>query len=117
MTNPIAGTVLADYPGREAIVTKTLWGQQMDTSVPEVEKAACTILEHLGQKLSDAEVDYESFNGLHNFLIRHDGTRFRVQFTDEALLRKSAYEIEEAIHKVVERLLCATSSRLFKTAA
>jgi len=70
-----------------------------------------------GQKLSDAEVDYESFNGLHNFLIRHDGTRFRVQFTDQALLRKSAYEIEEAIHKVVERVLCATSSRLFKTAA
>ena len=117
MTNPIAGTVLADYPGREAIVTKTLGGQQMDTSVPEVEKAACTILEHLGQKLSDAEVDYESFNGLHNFLIRHDGTRFRVQFTDQALLRKSAYESEEAIHKVVERVLCATSSRLFKTAA
>ena len=89
----------------------------MDTSVPKVEKAACTILEHLRHKLNNAEVDYESFNGLHNFLIRYDGTRFRVQFTDQALLRKSAYEIEEAIHKVVERVLCVTSSRLFKTAA
>src|SRR4051794_39628122 len=107
MTNPIAGTVLADYPGREAIVTKTLGGQQMDTSVPEVEKAACTILEHLGQKLSDAEVDYETFIGLHNSLIRHEGTRFRVQSTDKALRRKSEYEKEEPIHKVVERVLRA----------
>ena len=89
----------------------------MDATALQIVKAACTILEHLGQKLSDAEVDYENFNGLHNFLIRHDETRFRVQFTDQALLRKSAYEIEEAIHKVVERVLCATSSRLFKTAA
>ena len=89
----------------------------MDTIVLNVEKAACTILEHLGQKLSDAEIDYESFDGLHNFLIQHDGTRFRVQFTEQALLMKGPYEIEEAIHKVVERVLCATSSRLFKTAA
>ena len=89
----------------------------MDATALQVVKAACTILEHLGQKLSDAEVDYESFDGLHNFMIRHDGTRFRAQFTEQDLLRKTPSEIEEAIQKVVERVLCATSSRVFNTAA
>jgi hypothetical protein len=68
-------------------------GYQMDAAASGVERVACTILEHLRQKLSDAEIDYESFDGVHNFLIRHDRTRFRGQFTDQALLRKSPAEI------------------------
>ena len=82
----------------------------MDATAPQVDRVACTILEHLRQKLSDAEVDYESFDGVHNFLIRHDGTRFRVLFTEQAPLRKSPYAIEETIQKILERMLCATSS-------
>ena len=116
MTNSVDGMFLAHIPPKRVTI-RIPKGYQMDATAPGVESVACTILEHLRQKLSDAEIDYESFDGVHNFLIRHDGTRFRVQFTEQGLLRKSPYEIEEAIHKVVERVLCATSSRVFKTAA
>jgi hypothetical protein len=84
----------------------------MDSIARGVAAAACTILEHLGQTFRGAKVDYESLDGLHNFIIEQDGTRFRVQFNDQALLRKSSYEIEETIHKVVEQVLCATSPRV-----
>ena len=62
----------------------------MDRMTLGIEEAACRILERLGHKLSDAEVDYESFAGMHNFIINHAGTRFRVQFAEQTLLRKSA---------------------------
>ncbi len=39
----------------------------MDAIALGVEEAACLILEHLERRLSDAEVDYESFDDLHNF--------------------------------------------------
>ena len=71
----------------------------MDAIALGVEEAACLILEHLERKLSDAEVDYKSFDDLHNFIIKQDGTRFRVQFTEQALLRKNAHEIEKRCTK------------------
>ena len=77
----------------------------MDRMTLGIEEAACRILERLGHKLSDAEVDYETFAGMHNFIINHAGTRFRVQFAEQALRRKSVEDLEEAIHKVAERVL------------
>ena len=41
-------------------------------------ESACRILERPGHKLSDAEVDYEAFAGVHNFIINHAGIRFRI---------------------------------------
>ena len=76
-----------------------------------VEEIACVILERLGQKLSDAELDYESFAGVHNFIINHAGTRFRVQFTEQTLLGKSAEELEHTIHKVAEQVLSNSTLR------
>ena len=61
----------------------------MDRMTLGVEEAACRILERLAHKLSDAEVDYDTFAGTHNFIINHAGTRFRVQFAEQALRRKS----------------------------
>jgi hypothetical protein len=46
----------------------------MDRMTLGVEEAACRILERLGHKLTDAEVDYEAFDGMHNFIINHAGT-------------------------------------------
>jgi hypothetical protein len=83
----------------------------MNTMTLGVEEAACRILERLGQKISDAEVDYETFAGLHNFIIKLAGIRFKVQFAEETLLRKSIEELEETIHKVVERVLCKSAPR------
>ena len=62
-------------------------------------------MERLGHKLRDAELDYETFAGVHNFIIKHAGSRFRVQFAEQALRRKCAEHLEEAIHKVAERVL------------
>jgi hypothetical protein len=83
----------------------------MDRMTLGVEEAACRILERLGHKLSDAEVDYETFAGMHNFIINHAGTRFRVQFAEQALRRKSVEDLEEAIHKVAERVLSNSTLR------
>jgi hypothetical protein len=83
----------------------------MDRMALGVEEAACRILERLGDKLIDAEVDYESFSGVHNFIIKHAGTRFRVQFAEQALRRKSVEDLEEAIHKVAERVLSNSTLR------
>ena len=77
----------------------------MDRMTLGVEEAACRILERLGRKLTDAEVDYETFAGMHNFIINHAGTRFRVQFAEQMLRRKSVEDLEEAIHKVAEQVL------------
>jgi hypothetical protein len=83
----------------------------MDRMTLGVEEAACRILDRLGRKLGDAEVDYETFAGVHNFIINHAGTRFRVQFAEQALLRKNAEELEETIHKVAERVLSNSTLR------
>jgi hypothetical protein len=83
----------------------------MDRMTLGVDEAACRILERLGHKLTDAQVDYESFAGVHNFIINHAGTRFRVQFAEQALLRKSVEDLEEAIHKVAERVLSNSTVR------
>jgi len=83
----------------------------MDRMTLGVEEAACRILERLAHKLSDAEVDYDTFAGTHNFIINHAGTRFRVQFAEQALRRKSVEDLEEAIHKVAERVLSNSTLR------
>jgi hypothetical protein len=68
-------------------------------------KRRAEFLERLGHKLSDVEVDYEAFAGVHNFNINHGGTRFRVQFAEQTLRRKSVEDLEEAVHKASERVL------------
>jgi hypothetical protein len=76
-----------------------------------LEESACVILERLGQKLGDAELDYETLAGVHHFIITHAGTRFRVQFAEQTLLGKSAEELEHTIHKVAEQVLSNSTVR------
>jgi hypothetical protein len=83
----------------------------MDRMTLGVEEAACRILERLGRKLTDAEVDYETFAGMHNFIINHAGTRLRVQFDEQMLRKKSVEDLEEAIRKVAERVLSNSTLR------
>ena len=72
------------------------------------EEAACAILERLALQLSDATVDYECAGGVYHFMIAYAGTRFRVQFPEQVLLRKSLKDVEATVSKVVERVLCNT---------
>jgi hypothetical protein len=71
---------------------------------------ACRILEHLMDRLHGATVDYESSNEVHTFVIRYAGSRFKVQFREQWLLRRNGKEIEETIVQIVERI--CTQSRL-----
>ena len=64
------------------------------------------VFERLGLELSAAQMDYESFNGIHNFTITHAGTRFRIQFAEQTLLTRSMEQLEETICKIAERVLC-----------
>ena len=83
----------------------------MRTLALGVEEAACTILERLGDHFSDAEVDYESFAGLHSFIVKHAGIRFRLKFSEQTLLRTSVEQLEETIRRVTETVLRAPASR------
>ncbi len=71
---------------------------------------ARTVLQRLRHTLNDAKIGYESVEGVHSFLIQHGGTRFRVQFTERTLIKKSPLDIEAAINKVVESVLCVTDT-------
>ena len=54
-----------------------------------------------------ARKDYESFNGMHNFIITHAGTRFRIQFAEQALLTRSMEQLEQTICELLSEC-CAT---------
>ena len=64
------------------------------------------VFERLGRELAAAQLDYESFNGIHNFTITHAGTRFRIQFAEQTLLTGSMEQLEETTCKIAERVLC-----------
>ena len=51
-----------------------------------VEQVACTILERLGNVLSDVVLDYESFAGVHNFIINTAARGVEFSFPIERLL-------------------------------
>jgi len=80
--------------------------RQMEMTIAGAEQVACTIFERLGLELAGAQLDYESFNGIHNFTITHAGTRFRIQFAEQTLLTGSMEQLEETTCKIAERVLC-----------
>jgi hypothetical protein len=75
------------------------------------------ICERISEKLSGADVQWRYEAGIYFFTIDEAGTRFSTQFRAEYLLRKSDDDLEEEIHKIVERLLCETSQRPIRRAA
>ena len=78
----------------------------MKMTIAGAEQVACTIFERLRRELASAQLDYESFNGIHNFTITHAGTRFRIQFAEQTLLTGSMEQLEETTCKIAERVLC-----------
>ena len=79
----------------------------MEMTIAGAEQVACTIFERLGLELAGAQLDYESFNGIHNFIITHAGTRFRIQFAEQTLLTRSMEQLEETVCKIASEC-CAT---------
>jgi predicted DNA-binding protein (UPF0278 family) len=67
-------------------------------------ETACLILERLSSYLSDASVDYECLAGVHTFVIRRAGARFKVGLPEQMLLRKQISQLEELASQVVARV-------------
>jgi len=74
-------------------------------------KEVVRTVEHLCEKLSEAKVERKYQAGMYHFTIDDGVTRFSIQFTEQFLLRKSDEDLEEEIHRRVERMLCESSQR------
>jgi hypothetical protein len=94
-----------------ARIRSSLRERQMEMIIAGAEQVACTIFERLGLELPGAQLDYESFNGIHNFIIAHAGTRFRIQFAEQTLLTRSMEQLQKTICKIAERVLCNATLR------
>ena len=57
------------------------------------------------------QVEWKYQAGIYHFTIDDGAMRFSIQFTDQFLPRKSDEDLEEEIHRRVERMLCETSQR------
>jgi hypothetical protein len=64
---------------------------------------AASVLERLGRSLSDADVDYQAGQGIHEFSIRLGGMRHVVDFTDDLMERKDDKDLTVVIIGIVER--------------
>ena len=70
----------------------------------DAELKACSLLERLTERLDDATVDYQCNRGVHEFLVRRAGSRFKIEFSEPSLLRRSEQELEQAAGRIVERI-------------
>jgi hypothetical protein len=70
----------------------------------DTDAKACAVLEHLIDRLHDAEVDYQCRGNLHEFLVRHAGSRFTIRFAEQALLTKSLSDLHALLAPMVERI-------------
>jgi hypothetical protein len=64
---------------------------------------AASVLERLGKSLSDADVDYQAGQGIHEFSIRLGGMRHVVDFTDDLMEKKDDKDLTVVIIGIVER--------------
>jgi hypothetical protein len=87
------------------------------TMTVEIQRKVVRIVQHLCEKLSDGKVEWKYEAGTYYFTIDDGGTRFSIQFTEQFLLRKSEEDLEEEIHRFVERMLCETSQRPIRRAS
>jgi hypothetical protein len=64
---------------------------------------AASVLERLGQSLSDADLDYQAGEGIHEFIVRLGGMRHVVDFTDDLMEKKNEKDLSVVILGIVER--------------
>jgi len=64
---------------------------------------AASVLERLGQSLSDADVDYQVGEGIHEFIVRLGGMRHVVNFSDDLMEKKNEKDLSVVIIGIVER--------------
>jgi hypothetical protein len=64
---------------------------------------AASVLERLGRSLSDADLDYQAGEGVHEFIVRLGGMRHVVDFTDDLMEKKNDKDLTVVILGIVER--------------
>ncbi|MEQ1881590.1 MAG: hypothetical protein ABL878_11540 [Burkholderiales bacterium] len=69
----------------------------------ETDFKAASILARLGKTLSDADIDYHSGKGIHEFIVRLGGMRHIVDFTDDLMENKNEKDLSVVILGILER--------------
>ncbi len=64
---------------------------------------AASVLERLGQSLSDADLGYQAGEGTHEFIVRLGGMRHVIDFTDDLMEKKNEKDLSVVILGIVER--------------
>jgi len=64
---------------------------------------AASVLERLSTSLSDAEIDYQAGEGVHEFIVRLGGMRHVVDFSDDLMEKKNEIDLSVVILVIVER--------------
>jgi len=64
---------------------------------------AASVLERLGETLSDADLDYQVGKGIHEFIVRLGGLRHVIDFTDDLMEKKNDFDLSVVILVIVER--------------
>jgi len=64
---------------------------------------AASVLERLGETLSDADLGYQVGKGIHEFIVRLGGLRHVVDFTDDLMEKKNDFDLSVVILVIVER--------------
>ena len=64
---------------------------------------AASVLERLGQSLSDADLDYHTGEGIHEFIVRLGGMRHVIDFSDDLMEKKNEKDLSVVILGIVER--------------
>jgi len=61
------------------------------------------VVERLSTSLTDAEIDYQSGQGIHEFIVRLGGMRHVVDFSDDLMEKKNDMDLSVVILGIVER--------------
>ena len=64
---------------------------------------AASVVERLSTSLTDAEVDYQVGQGIHEFIVRLGGMRHVVNFSDDLMEKKDEADLSVVILGIVER--------------
>lgn len=83
----------------------------------DAELKACRILESLIERLHDATVDYQCHGGVHEFVVLHAGSRFKIEFPEQSLLRRSEQDLELTAGQIVERIRATSRHTPVRAAA
>jgi len=64
---------------------------------------AASVVERLSTSLTDAEIDYQAGQGIHEFIVRLGGMRHIVDFSDDLMEKKNEMDLSVVILGIVER--------------